>query len=156
MIQSGHLNPSEETGTGWPVTSKYGRTPPNKHGGVGRQQPKVTKVRYAYDTLILSETEYELHHLMDIVVQESEQKRVFLNIDKSYTMVFSESSSIPTCLIKVHGKPLEQMNSFVYLQCVFTSDSRFEREVKRRIGIAMTAFTYMEKVLCGRNISMLV
>ena len=38
MKQSGHLNPSEETGTGCPVTSKYGRTPPNKHGGVGRQQ----------------------------------------------------------------------------------------------------------------------
>ena len=37
MKQSGHLNPSEETGTGCPVTSKYGRTPPNKHGGVGRQ-----------------------------------------------------------------------------------------------------------------------
>ena len=34
--QSGHvLNPSEETGTGCPVTSKYGGTPPNKHGGVG-------------------------------------------------------------------------------------------------------------------------
>ena len=38
MKQSGHLNPSEETGTGCPVTSKYGRTSPNKHGGVGRQQ----------------------------------------------------------------------------------------------------------------------
>ena len=38
MKQSGHLNPSEETGTGCPVSSKYGRTPPNKHGGVGRQQ----------------------------------------------------------------------------------------------------------------------
>ena len=25
-------------GTGCPVTSKNGRTPPNKHGGVGRQQ----------------------------------------------------------------------------------------------------------------------
>ena len=35
MKQSGHLNPSEETGTGFPVTSKYGRTPPNKHGGMG-------------------------------------------------------------------------------------------------------------------------
>ena len=32
MKQSGHLNPSEETGTGCPVTSKYGRTPSNKHG----------------------------------------------------------------------------------------------------------------------------
>ena len=41
MKQSGHLNPSEETGTRCPVTSKYGRTPPNKHGGVGRQQQVV-------------------------------------------------------------------------------------------------------------------
>ena len=38
MKQSGHLNRSKETGTGYPVISKYGRTPPNKHGGVGRQQ----------------------------------------------------------------------------------------------------------------------
>ena len=41
MKQSGHLNPSEETGTGFPVTSKYGRTPPNQHGDVGRQQQEV-------------------------------------------------------------------------------------------------------------------
>ena len=41
MKQSGHLNPSEETGTGCPVTSKYGRTPPNKHRGVGRQQQTI-------------------------------------------------------------------------------------------------------------------
>ena len=38
MKPSGHLNPSEETGTGCPVTSRYGRTPPNKQGGMGRQQ----------------------------------------------------------------------------------------------------------------------
>ena len=37
MKPSGHLNPSEETGTGCPVTSKYERTPLNKHGGVGQQ-----------------------------------------------------------------------------------------------------------------------
>ena len=36
--QTGHLNPSEETGTGCPVISKYGMTHSNKHGGVGRQQ----------------------------------------------------------------------------------------------------------------------
>ena len=38
MKQSGHLNPSEETGTGCPVTSKCGMAPPNRHGGVSRQQ----------------------------------------------------------------------------------------------------------------------
>ena len=36
MKQFIHLNPSEETGTRCPVTSEYGRTPPNKQGGVGR------------------------------------------------------------------------------------------------------------------------
>ena len=48
MKQSRYLNPSEETGTGCPATSKYGRTPPKKHGGVGRQQQQqqfVTKLK---------------------------------------------------------------------------------------------------------------
>ena len=88
------------------------------------------------------------------MVQESEQKGLFFNIAKSYTMVFSKSSSIPTCQIKVHGKPLEQVNSFVYIGSVFTSDGRCEKEVKTHIGIVKTVFTSMKKVLCGRNISM--
>ena len=37
MKQSGHLNPSYETGAGCPITLKYGRTHPNKHGGVSLQ-----------------------------------------------------------------------------------------------------------------------
>ena len=38
MKQFGHLNPSEETGTGCPITSMYGRTPPYMHGDVGQKQ----------------------------------------------------------------------------------------------------------------------
>ena len=63
MKQSGHLNPSKETGTGYPVTSKY-RTPPNKHGGVVRQQQynniiKALYIMYSvrllfYNALIMS------------------------------------------------------------------------------------------------------
>ena len=113
----------------------------------------INNLRYADDTVILAETEHELQHLIDIVVQERAQKGLFLNMAKSYTMVVSKSSSILTCQIKVHGKPLEQVNSFVYLGSVFTSDGRCEKEVKRRIGIAKTAFTSMMKLLCGRNIS---
>ena len=91
----------------------------------------IINLRYADDdTVILAETEPELQHPMDIVVQESEQKRLLLNISKAYTMVFNKSSSIPTCHIKVHGKPLEQVNSFVYLGRVITSDGRCEKEVK--------------------------
>ena len=55
MKQSGHLNPCEETGTGCPVTSKYGRKPPNKHGGVDRQQQKELM------TYVLRQTELNTH-----------------------------------------------------------------------------------------------
>ena len=101
----------------------------------------INNLRYADDTVILAETEHELQHLMDIVIQESELKGLFLNMDKSYTMVFTKSSSIHTCQIEVHCKPLEQVNSFVFLRSVFTSDVRCEKEVKRPIRIAKTAFT---------------
>ena len=116
----------------------------------------INNLRYANNTMILAESKHELQHLMDIVVQESEQKGLFLNIAKSYTMVFRKSSSIPTCQNKDHGKPMEQVNSFVYHGSVFTSDGRCKKEVNRRIGIAKTAFTSMKKVFCGRNISILV
>ena len=79
---------------------------------------------------------HELQHLMDIVVQESEQKGLIFTIAKCYTMVFSKGSSMPICQIKVHRKPLEQVNSSVYIGSVFTSDGGCEKEVKRRIGIA--------------------
>ena len=65
----------------------------------------INKLRYTDDMVILSEAEHELQHLLDIVVQESEQEGFFHNIAKSYIMVLSKSSSIPTCQIKVHGKP---------------------------------------------------
>ena len=68
----------------------------------------INNLIYADDTILLAETVHELQHLMDLVLQESEQKGLFLNIAKSYTMVFSKSSSIPTWQIKVHGKSLER------------------------------------------------
>ena len=53
MKQSGHLYLSEETGTGFPVTSKYGRTSPNKHGGVGRQQQQQHVLHALSDNLLM-------------------------------------------------------------------------------------------------------
>ena len=52
MKQSEHFNPSEETGTGCSVTTQYGRTPPNKHGCVGRQQQQQ-RIRWNTDGLVM-------------------------------------------------------------------------------------------------------
>ena len=99
----------------------------------------INNLRYADDTVMLAETEHELQQLMDIVAQESQQKKIFLNRAKSYTMVFSKSSFISTCQIKIHGKLLKQVNSCVYLGSVSNFEGRCKKEVKRRIGIANCA-----------------
>ena len=55
----------------------------------------INNLRYADDTVILAETEHELQHLMDIVVQECEHKGLFLNIDKSYTSCYGHKINLP-------------------------------------------------------------
>ena len=102
--------------------------------------------------MITAETEEELQQLIDIVVRESENKGWYLNGSKSFTMVFSKSTVIPTCNITVHGTSVEQVNSFVYLGNMFTSDGRWVQDVRWRIGIAV--FTSLDKVLKSRDIKL--
>ena len=114
----------------------------------------INHLRYADDTVIIAETEEELHQLIDSVVRESENKGLYLNESKCFTMVFSKSTVIPTCNITIHGTSLEQVNSFIYLGSILTSDGRYVHDVWRRICIANSAFTSLEKVLKSRYIKL--
>ena len=116
----------------------------------------VNNLRYADDTMIISESEEQLQRLINLVVTKSEEKDLYLNSAKSFAMVFSKASQIPTCNINVHGKILEQVHSCVYFRSQFSSDARCEKEIRRRTGIAKSAFTSMSKVLTSRDIHMTV
>ena len=109
----------------------------------------LNNLRYAYDTVIIAESEEQLQRLINVVVTRSEEKGLYLNSATSFAMVFSKALQIPTCNINVHGKILEQVHSFMYLGSQFTSDARCEKEIRRRI-----AFTSMSKVLTSRDIHM--
>ena len=108
----------------------------------------INNLRYADDTVIIAESKNQLQQLIDTVVEESEAKGLFLNSAKSFTMVFSKSEVGHTCKITVHGNTLEQVDRFVYLGSLFTSDGRCEQDVRQRI-----AFTSLEKVLKNWNIN---
>ena len=84
--------------------------------------PVINNLRYADYTVIIAESKNQLQQLMDKVVEESEATGLFLNSAKSFAMVFSKSEVRPTCKITVHGNTLEQVNKFVYLGSMFTSD----------------------------------
>ena len=65
-------------------------------------------------------------------------------------MVLSKLITTPTCHIN-DGNILEQVQSFIYLGSFISSDARCEKEIRRRIGIAKSSFTTMNKVLTSRQ-----
>ena len=116
----------------------------------------VNNIRYADDTVIFAESEQQLQQLINTVVTESELKGLYLNSTKSFTMVFSKAKVNPACSVSVHGNVLVQVQSFVYLGSLFTSDARSDKEIRRRIGIEKSTFTSMNIILTARNISIAV
>ena len=60
---------------------------------------------------------------------------------------------MPNISISVEGKPIQQVHRMVYLGYMATEDGKCDKEIKRRIGIARTAFESMAKILTSRNIS---
>ena len=77
--------------------------------------------------MIIAVSEEQLQHLINVVVTKSEENGLYLNSAKSFAIMFSRASQIPTCNINVHGKMLEQVHSFVYLGSQFTSDAKCEK-----------------------------
>ena len=84
----------------------------------------VNNLRYADDTVIVAESEKQLKRLINVVVAKSEEKGLHLNSAKSFLMVFSKSITTPACHIDVHRNILERVQSFIYLERLFSSDAR--------------------------------
>ena len=116
----------------------------------------ANNLRYADDTVVVAESEEQLQRWISVVIAKSEKKGLHLNIAKSFSMVFSKSNTTHTCHTDVHGNILEQVQSFIYLGSLFSSDTRCEKEIRRGIGIAKSSFTSINKVLTSRNIDMAV
>ena len=55
--------------------------------------------------------------------------------------------------ISVEGKPIQQVDGMGHLGYMATEGGKCDKEIKRRIGIARTAFKSMAKILTSRNIS---
>ena len=76
-----------------------------------------------------------------------------MNIIKTKSMVISRKKPVPNISISVEGKSIQQVDRMVYLSYMATKDGKGEKKIKRRIGIARTAFERMAKILTSRNIS---
>ena len=90
---------------------------------------------------------------MDVVVKESEEKGLDLNIKNTVTMVITKKATIPGCNIQINGRALKQVEQFKYLGTLITQDGRCETEVKARIAQSKSAFVKIKSILTNKSIA---
>ena len=118
-----------------------------KIGGIN-----LNNIRYADDTVLLTENEQDLQNLVTSVEKESKKYGLKMNVKKTKTMIITKKQTIPKLGIKVDEKYVEQVESFIYLGQRITEDGRSESEVIRRIAKSKNAFASMHHLLTSRNI----
>ena len=104
-------------------------------------------LRYADDTVLLAEGPMFLQALQTAVNEKGKPYGMEMNIIKTKSMVISRKKPVPNISISVEGKPIKQVDRMVYLGYMATEDGKCDKEIKRRIWIARTAFESMAKIL---------
>ena len=125
------------------------------HGGFRIGVTVVNNLRYADDTVIVAESEEQLQRLINVVVAKSEEKR--LHTSEQCEFLLSGVFQIDNYSYMPHRRPWELSGtvlSFGYLDSLFPSDEK--KEIRRRIVIAKSSFTSMNKIFTSRNIDMAV
>ena len=120
--------------------------------GVNIGGVNINNLRYADDTVSLAEGPMFLQALLTAVNEKGKPYGMEMNIIKTKSMVISRKKPVPNSSISVERKPIQQVDRMVYLGYMATEDGKC-KEIKRRIGIARTAFESMAKILTSRNIS---
>ena len=113
----------------------------------------VSDIRYADDTVLISDDEQTLQEMMVSLKNESEVRRLNINKQKTKLMVFSKSRNVPTCNIYLDNKRFKQVQEFEYLGSIITSDVKCDKDIKCRIAIAKKKFMEKTSIFTNSKIS---
>ena len=113
----------------------------------------INNLRYADDTVLMAESENDLQRLLDIVVEQSKKKGLYINCKKTECMVVCKRER-PRCRLKIGEFEIKQVGKYNYLGSIITEDGTCDTEIRRRIGIAKEAFQKLSDILCDRKLSM--
>ena len=112
----------------------------------------INNLKYADDTVLISENEKDLQQLLNIIESKSKKKGLELNSKKTEVMVISRKEEPPLINITINGFKLKQRDHFKYLGALVSSDGR-NTEISARIVQAKMTFQKMKIVLTNSHIS---
>ena len=113
----------------------------------------MNNLRYADDTVLISDSRDRLQEILDKVTVESAKRGLSINCKKTECMVVSKNLEVPDCKLTVGETVIKQVEKFSYLGSLITSDGRSDSDIER-IGMSKAIFEKMGKILKNRQLSM--
>lgn len=119
-------------------------------GGIKIGGQKISNLRYADDTTLLASTETEMAELLNRLETVSLSKGLAINKNKTKLMIVDRPATLQRTNLLQEYETVEQ---FQYLGSVITNKGSSEPEIRRRIGMAKSAMTQLNKIWKDRNIT---
>ena len=109
----------------------------------------INKLRYAYDTTLMAESEEELKSLLMKVKEESGKAGLKLSIQKTKVI-----APCPITSWQIDGETMETMIDFILGGSKITADGDCSHEIKRHLLLGRKAITKLDSILKSRDITL--
>ena len=109
----------------------------------------INNLRYADDTILMTESEEELKSLLMKVKEESEKVGLKFNIQKTKIM-----ASGPITSWQIDGEAMKTVRDFLLGGCKITADDDCSHEIKRCLLLGRKAMTKLDSILKSRDITL--
>ena len=117
--------------------------------GIKISRRNINNLRYADETILMSESEEEVKSLLMKVKEESEKVGLKLNIQKIKIM-----ASGPTSSWEIDGETVETLSDFIFLGLKITADGDCSHEIKRCSLLGRKVMTNLDSILKSRDITL--
>lgn len=124
-----------------------------QQGGITVNGTPLNNIRYADDTVILSDTPQGLQTLVDRVIEVGTEYGLEFNAAKTKYMVVSRDRDM-TPNLKVGRTTLERVKQISYLGCTLNDSWDHSREIRQRIEKARSVFLRMRNVFSSNSLSL--
>jgi hypothetical protein len=113
-------------------------------GGLSIGGRKVSNLRYADDTTLITTSMTEMAELLNRVKEESERLGLRLNVSKTKLMAIGPDVKEEPFL--VDGKEVEFVSQFNFLGSLIIKDGGCGQEIRRRLAMARSAMINLSKI----------
>ena len=122
----------------------------NNDSGISVGGRSINNLRYADDTTLLAGSAKELENLIERVRIESEKFGLFLNVSKTKVLIVNQCEDNTS--IHAGNDAIEIIDHFNFLGSMISNQGGCSTEIKRRLAMARTSMSTMNKIWKDRSI----